>query len=264
MTAAIQDRVTTREGVVFGTGGGRELRCDIYEPPPAVKNGLGILLLHGGGWSSGDRSQLRGYGVLLGRRGYTCIASEYRLTGEALWPAQIEDVNCAVRWVRANAAELGIDPDRLVVSGNSAGGHLSLLAGARMDPAFEGSGGNAGVSSAVSAVISFYPPTGLDKRDWGGMPALFGKGASVETMRAASPLTYANANFPPTLLIHGNKDEVVPEAEATNMYEALNKAGVPVELHMFAGQPHGFDADPKLGRQCAEIMLSFLERFVGR
>ena len=260
-TAQLSDRVTVREGVVFGTGGGRELRCDIFEPPPAVKNGIGVLLVHGGGWQSGDRSQLKGYGVLLGRRGYTCVASEYRLTGESLWPAQIEDVKCAIRYMRANAGELGIDPDRLVVSGNSAGGHLSLMAGAA-SRGFEGNGGNNDVSSSVAAVISFYPPTGLDAREWGGMPVLFGKGAPVETMQKASPLTYAGPGFPPTLIIHGNKDEVVPEAEATNMYEALNKAGVPVELHMFANQPHGFDADPKLGRQCAEIMLSFLDRFV--
>lgn len=263
MTAPVQDRVVIREGVVFGTGGGRELRCDIYEPPAGVKNGIGVLLIHGGGWSQGDRTQLKGYGVLLGRRGYTCIASEYRLTGEALWPAQIEDVKCAIRYVRANAADLGIDPDRLVISGNSAGGHLSLMAGGAMsEPGFEGSGGNAGVSSAVAAVISFYPPTGLDRRSWGGLPALFGKGASEATLKGASPLAYATASFPPTLLIQGNKDDVVPAGESTRMYEALEAAGVPVELHMFANQPHGFDADPKLGRQCSELMLSFIDRFV--
>lgn len=262
MTAPVQDRVTTREGVVFGAGGGRELRCDIYEPPPAIKNGIGVVLVHGGGWSSGDRSQLKGYGVLLGRRGYTCIASEYRLTGEALWPAQIEDVNCAIRYVRANAAELGVDPDRLVVSGNSAGGHLALMAGADTPAAFEGTGGNAGVSSAVSAVIAFYPPTGLDKRAWGGMPTLFGKGAPVETMKSASPLEYATQAFPPTLLMHGNADELVPNNEVTSMYDALHAAGVPVEMHMFANQPHAFDADPKLGRLSAEIMLSFLDRYI--
>jgi len=263
MTSLTQDRVNIREAVVFGTGGGRELRCDIFEPPPAVKNGIGVLLIHGGGWSQGDRSQLKGYGVLLGRRGYTCIASEYRLTGEALWPAQIEDVKCALRYFRANAAEFGIDPERIVVSGNSAGGHLSLVAGGTSAvSAFEGSGGNAEQPTSVAAVISFYPPTGLDRRSWGGMPSLFGPGAPVETLQQASPLTYATKDFPPTLLIHGNADEVVPAAEATNMYEALNAAGVPVEMHMFASQPHGFDADPKLGRQCAEIMLSFMDRFV--
>lgn len=263
MTSTMQDRVTTREGVVFGTGGGRELRCDIYEPPPAVKNGIGVLLIHGGGWSQGDRTQLRGYGVLLGRRGYTCMASEYRLTGEALWPAQIEDVKAAIRYMKANAGQLGIDPGRLVVSGNSAGGHLSLVAaGTANVAAFEGSGGNSGVSTEVAAAISFYPPTGLDKRDWGGLPSLFGKGAPEDVLRGASPLSYAGAAFPPTLLIHGNADEVVPAGEATAMYEALHEAGVPVELHMFANQPHGFDADPKLGRECANIMLSFLDRFV--
>jgi len=264
MTAPVQDRVTTREGVIFGTGGGRELRCDIYEPPPAVKNGIGVLLVHGGGWSQGDRTQLKGYGGLLGRRGYTCVASEYRLTGEALWPAQVEDVKCAIRYMRANAAELGIDPDRIAVSGNSAGGHLSLLAGAAMASSFEGEGGNEGVSSDVSAVISFYPPTGLDRWEWGGMSTLFGKGAGVETMKAASPLEYATAAFPPVLLIHGNQDEVVPVGEATRMYEALVAAGGTAEIHVFAGQPHGFDADPKLGRLCAELMLSFLDRYIPR
>lgn len=266
MTTMPADRVTVRSDVVFATGGGRDLRCDIYEPPAGTANGIGVLLVHGGGWSGGDRSQLKGYGFLLGRKGYTCVASEYRLTGEALWPAQIEDVKAAIRYMRANAGELGIDPDRIVVSGNSAGGHLSLMAGGTSAVAeFEGSGGNAGVPSGVAAVISFYPPTGLDARSWGGLPSLFGKGASEETLRGASPLTYAAAaGFPPTLLIQGNRDEVVPASEATAMYEALDAAGVPVELHMYANQPHGFDADPHLGRQCADIMMSFMDRMVPR
>lgn len=261
MTIAAENRVEIRPDVVFGTGGGRELRCDVYEPPPAVKNGIGVLLIHGGGWRQGDRSQLRGYGVLLGRRGFTCVSTEYRLTGESLWPAQIEDVKAALRWMRANAGELGIDPERIVVSGNSAGGHLSLvLAGTSAVASLEGEGGNAGVSTKVAAAIAFYPPTGLDRREWGGMPALFGEGAGQETMKDASPLSYATKEFPPTLLIQGNADEVVPASESQRMYDALHAAGVPVEMHMFANQPHGFDADPRLGRECAAIMISFMDR----
>lgn len=257
----VQDRVNVREGVVFGTGGGRDLRCDIFEPPPGVANGIGVLLVHGGGWSSGDRTQLRGYGILLGRRGYFCVASEYRLTGEALWPAQIEDVKAAIRYMRANAADFGIDPEKLVIEGNSAGGHLSLMAaGTPHLPHFEGTGGNAGVSTKVAAAIAFYPPTGLERRAWGGLPSLFGPDASQETLKTASPLTYATKDYPPTLLIQGNADDVVPAREATAMYDALHAAGVPVEMHMYANQPHAFDADPKLGRQCAEIMASFIER----
>lgn len=261
MTAPASARVAIREGVPFGTGGGRTLNCDIFEPPAGTANGIGVLLVHGGGWSGGDRTQLRGYGILLGRSGYLCVASEYRLTGEALWPAQIEDVKAAIRWMRANATELGIDPARIVISGNSAGGHLSLVAAGTPDTAtLEGSGGNAGVSSAVAASIAFYPPTGLEKRQWGGLPSLFGPNAPAETLRTASPLTYATSSFPPTLLIQGNADDVVPAAEATSMYDALLAQRVPVELHMYANQPHGFDADPHLGRQCADIMMSFISR----
>jgi acetyl esterase/lipase len=261
MTTPSQARVTIREGVPFGTGGGRTLNCDIYEPPAGTANGIGVLLLHGGGWSGGDRTQLRGYGVLLGRCGYLCVASEYRLTGEALWPAQIEDVKAAIRWMRANTGELSIEPDRIVVSGNSAGGHLSLVAaGAANVPEFEGKGGNEGVSSEAAAAIAFYPPTGLEKREWGGLPSLFGPDASIETLRTASPLTYADEHYPPTLLIQGNADDVVPAIEATAMYDALHAKGVPVELHMYADQPHGFDADPHLGRQCADLMMSFIQR----
>lgn len=254
-------RVNIREHVNFGTGGGRALHCDVYEPPSGTANGIGVLLVHGGGWSGGDRSQLRGYGILLGRCGYLCVASEYRLTGEALWPAQIEDVKAAIRWMRANPASLGIDPERIVISGNSAGGHLSLVAaGTPQVEKFEGNGGNTGVSSAVAASIAFYPPTGLEKREWGGLPSLFGRDASEETLRTASPLTYAKPGFPPTLIVQGNADDVVPAKEATSMYEALHEAKVPVELHIYANQPHGFDADPHLGRQCADIMMSFIQR----
>lgn len=261
MQPATSDRVTIRPEVVFGTGGGRDLVCDVYEPPAAVRNGVGVLLVHGGGWSEGDRTQLSGYGILLGRRGYTCVASEYRLTGEALWPAQIEDVKCALRWMRANSDRLGIDPGKIVVEGNSAGGHLALIMGGTANRAeFEGTGGNAGVDTSVSAVIAFYPPTGLERREWGGLPALFGHGTQPDVLRGASPLTYASANFPPALLIHGNIDETVPVSETTAMYDALVAAGATAELHVFANQPHGFDADPKLGRLSADVMMSFLER----
>ncbi len=259
-----EDRVRVEDGVVFGRGSGRALRCDVYYPPDGMRKGIGVLLVHGGGWQSGDRSQLKGYGILLGRRGYTCVASEYRLTGEALWPAQIEDVKAALRWMRANAEALRIDPEKIVIEGNSAGGHLALVAaGAAGMADFEGDGGNPGMSSSVAAAIAFYPPTGLERRSWGGLPVLFGPEAAPETLKAASPLTYAGKAYPPTLIIQGNADEIVPAREATAMYEALHDAGAPVELHMFANQPHGFDADPRLGRECAGIMVSFLERSVG-
>lgn len=259
-------RVTVEEGVVFGTGGGRDLKCDIYTPPGRPRNAPAVLLLHGGGWQRGDRSQLRGYGILLGRKGFVCVCSEYRLIPEVTWPALLHDVKAAIRWMRANSARLDIDPAKIAVEGNSAGAHLALMAAATPDVAeFEGEGGNSGVSTELAAAIAFYAPTYLgepgdvvnERRS-----ALFGEHDSVEVRRAASPVSYARADFPPTLLMHGTNDELVPQSQSIRMYEALMKAGATVELHIYAGQPHAFDAQRDFGRQCADVMGLFLSRYV--
>lgn len=261
-----EGRVTIAEDVVFATGGGRELRCDVYTPPGSPKDAPAVLLVHGGAWRQGDRKQLRGYGVLLGREGYVCVASEYRLTPESPWPAQIHDVKAAIRFVRANAERLGVDPERIAIEGNSAGAHLTLLAaGTPDDPAFEGDGGHPDVTSNVAAAIAVYPPTLFHhgtERLHGSLPILALADDHPEIARAASPVTHVSEAFPPTLLIHGTADATVPPSASMVMYEALHKAGVPVELHMYAGQPHAFDAAPAFGRQCAQIMLLFLSRYV--
>ena len=262
-------RVTIEEGVVFGTGGGRELRCDVFTPPGGPRRAPGVLLLHGGGWRSGDRSQLRGYGILLGREGYVCVASEYRLAPDHHWPAHIHDVKAALRWMHANADRIGIDPERIAVSGNSAGAHLALmLAATPGDPELEGEGGNPGVPTDVAAVVAIYPPTdlthlvGTDPQSDDAVRTFLGPAATDETTRRASPIAYARAGFPPTLLIHGTADRVVSHRESLRMYEALEQAGVPVELHLYAGQPHAFDAASAFGRQCVEIIRLFLGRYV--
>jgi acetyl esterase/lipase len=268
--AAETGRVTFEYDVVVGRGGGRDLKCDIYVPPPTTGNGAGVLLVHGGGWRSGDKTQLRGYGILLGRLGYTCVACEYRLSGEAKWPAQIHDVKAALRWMRANAARLNIDPEKIAVEGNSAGGHLSLMLAGTPDVAeFEGDGGNPGVPTHVAASIAFYAPAVLGREgrevvqgvEMDVVSLLMGDG-DMERRRLASPVTYARAAFPPTLLMHGNKDATVPARASLVMYEALDKAGAPVELHIYEGMPHAFDRHPTFGRQAAAIMTTFLDRHV--
>jgi acetyl esterase/lipase len=262
-------RVTIEEGVVFGTAAGRDLRCDIFTPPGSPRRAPGVLLLHGGGWRSGDRSQLRGYGILLGREGYVCVASEYRLAPAHHWPAHLHDVKAALRWMRANADRLGIDPERIAVSGNSAGAHLALmLAATPGEPEFEGEGGNPAVATEVAAVIAIYPPTdlthlvGTDPQSDDAVRTFLGPAVIAETARRASPIAYARADFPPTLLIHGTADTVVNYRESLRMFEALEAAGAPVELHLYAGQPHAFDAAAAFGRQCAQIMRLFLDRHV--
>ena len=265
MSVAESGRVTVEEGVVFGQGGGRELKCDVYTPPGNPTHAPGVLLVHGGGWSGGDRTQLKGHGILLGRAGYVCVATEYRLSGEAKWPAPLHDVKAALRWMRANAPRLGIDPARIAVSGNSAGGHLSLMvAGTQNVAEFEGDGGNHGVDTSVVACIAIYPPVELQAGSPldGAVGMLMGEGATDAAYAGASPISHVRPGFPPTLLIHGNKDELVPEEASLSIYRALRKAGASAELHVYADQPHAFDASPVFGRQTVQIMDLFLHRYM--
>jgi acetyl esterase/lipase len=259
-------QVRVEEQVVFGTGGGRDLHCDVFHPPVEGTGRPAVLLVHGGAWMHGDRTQLRGYGILLARYGIVCVASEYRLSGEAQWPAQIHDVKAALRWLRANAERLGVDATRIIVSGNSAGAHLALMLAGLPSGEQDGDGGNPGVPTDVAAVIAIYPPTELRRGRHLDDPIslLLGPDANRELEAAASPIKYVHPGYPPTMLVHGNADEIVPVEASFAMYHALVEAGAPVELHVFDGEAHAFDTNPALGRQVADLIALFIERKVGR
>ena len=280
MPVRMPGRVSVEENVVFGSGGGRGLHCDVYSPPEDGAGRAAVLLLHGGGWMQGDRSQLKGYAIQLARFGFVCVCSEYRLSQESSWPAQINDVKAAMRWLRANATRLGVDEQRICVSGNSAGAHLALMLAGTEDGQLEGEGGHAAASSRCAAVVAIYPPTLLRVGqpddaigrllgcDLLGRDMLGSNSSGRKVSRAiedeASPLTYARADFPPTMLIHGNADTIVPASHSFEMYDALAKAGAAVELHIYDGVPHAFDSDAEFGRQVTELIALFLDRKVRR
>jgi acetyl esterase/lipase len=258
-------RVELREAVVVGTTGSRDLLADVFVPPAEVANGIGLLLIHGGGWQEGDRSQLRGYGFLLGRRGVTCVAPDYRLVDEGIWPAPLHDVKAALRWMRASADELGVDPARIGALGASSGGHLALLlAGTATSPNWEGQGGNPGSGTELAAAIGLYSPTRLipgGEMLSEGVERLLGSDATADTHREASPIEHVHEGWGPVMLLHSNPDRVVPRHQSLDLYEALQAAGVPTELHMFEGRPrHAFDVAPAMGRLTAHLAVEFLER----
>jgi acetyl esterase/lipase len=266
---ADKPQVTIREGVVFGRGGDQTLACDLYIPPERPTNAPGLLLVHGGGWRRGERVQMRAFGIQLALQGFVCVSSSYRLVPASPWPAQIHDVNAALRYMRAQAGELGIDPAKLASVGASAGAHLVLLAAGTADRAeFQGDGGHPGVSSAVAATVGIFAPTVLAPRGQkvsGAVPgsAVLEDKDDEDTARLASPLTHVSASYPPTLLLHGTADRVVPPSASMRMYEALVEAKVPAELHMVAEQPHGYTVQRDFSRLSCTLISLFLKRYLG-
>lgn len=239
------------ETVTVGRGGERDLLADLYRPPEP--NGSGVVLIHGGSYQRGDRTQLRGYAIALGRAGYTCLACEYRLADEALWPAQLDDVHTALAYFHARAAALGLDPTRVAVAGNSAGGQLALLAAVRAEWPI----------AAVAALYAAVDFLGDDARAKGApeaMKYLLGPDVSEARLAAMSPLHHVRVEFPPTLLATGNHDEMIHWGESLRMFQALTDAGVASELHVFDGAGHAFDLSPDLGRQCAGLLVTFFDR----
>jgi len=263
-----QGRVSIKEGIVIGEGDGRSLEADVFLPPLEEKNRPAVLFIHGGGWIEGDRSQLRGYGILLARLGFVCMCNSYRLSNESIWPAQIQDVNCAIRYLRANATDLGLDPDRIGVSGNSAGGHLSLMAAAtNYDQIFEGEGGSNEVSSEIKAVCAIYPPTTIRQLEMlnpleNAFLMLMGKEAKKEDYDKASPLNYVTEDYPPCMLIHGSTDSVVRLKDSTKFYEKLIEFNRPASLHIFSEEEHAFDGEPDYGRAIADLQALFFLKYL--
>jgi acetyl esterase/lipase len=229
--------------VTYCTVAGGALKMDIYAPARWSTTPAPVtLFVHGGAWSAGDKADGEGapeIAELVGR-GYVVAAINYRLAPRYVFPAQIEDVKCAVRYLRANAAALHIDPSRIGAWGSSAGGHLvSLLGTADRRAGMEGTGGYARQSSRVQAVVDMF-----GRADLTGIPQtrpdllpIFGGAANLVKY---SPITYASKGDPPFLILHGDHDTVVPPELSQRFYDRLKAVGVPVTLVMVRNAEHGF------------------------
>src|SRR5262247_1989610 len=189
-----KNSVSVEKDVVFGKGGDMDLKLDIYRPPAGNEKRMATIHFHGGGFSRGSKDSLservRPYAAL----GYVAIAAQYRLSGQAGFPALVHDAKAAIRWVRANAKNLGIEPQRIATVGYSAGGYHALFtAGTGDRPEWEGTGGNPGVSTKVAACLAYYPATNV-------LGNMLPAGATDEDRRAANAATYIAAGFPPTAI----------------------------------------------------------------
>jgi acetyl esterase/lipase len=237
----------------------RDLGIDIFWPESDSKR-TAVILLHGGGWTFGHRSDMHRYGNLLRERGFLAIAAEYRLTGEAPWPTQIMDVKDVIRWTRDNADWLRIDPDKIALQGFSAGGHLALLA------AGTAGGSCFGAPAPVAAVVALFAPPDLTKAAHPVRPpplvSLFGPDGNEDAARAASPLQHVAPGFPPAFLLTGMADKLLPYQETLRLFEALVAAGTQAELHLYHDHSHEFAALPSMTAPVQDEIALFLDRAV--
>jgi acetyl esterase/lipase len=253
LRGALEDKYTLRRDVEYGKAGDRALLLDLMLPKAeSDKPRPTIVWIHGGGWRNGDKNSGAGrLAPLLVDGRYVGVSIGYRLSGEATWPAQIHDCKAAIRWLRANATQYNIDPNRIGVWGSSAGGHLVSLLGTSGDvKELEGSNGSAGYSSRVNCVADYCGPSdflafGLQaprmQEPNGAVYRLFGGPlASHEaSARAASPVTHVSADDPPFLVVHGTQDNTVPIKQAELFEVALKKSGVDVTYIRMEGGGHG-------------------------
>jgi acetyl esterase/lipase len=238
---------------------------DVYFPE---SGGLWPVLVyvHGGAWMHGDKSEAGMFARLMTAQGYLVVSVNYRLYPEAQFPAMIEDVKCAVRSLRANAAQYNLDPNRVGAVGVSAGGHLVSLLGTTDASTGWDVGEYLEQSSRVQAVIAMAGVMDLSRKfpnaDIEAMKRVgFGEYNVVE----ASPISHVTPDDPPFLLIHGDRDELVPVEQSQLMYDRLVQENVPAQLVVVKNASHSFTAPggmtPTVG-EINQIILEFLARYL--
>jgi acetyl esterase/lipase len=252
--AQLPDNIVVQRDLEYAKAGDVSLKLDVYQPKAeSAKPRPCVVWIHGGGWQNGNKSN--GARMLVGvlaSGDYVGASVGYRLTDVASWPAQINDCKAAIRYLRANATKLGIDPNKIGVWGGSAGGHLVSLLGTSGDvPELEGNLGTTGVSSRVTCVVDFCGPAdfalfGLDSprlnesnnsvyKLFGGPPK-----DKADTAKQASPVTYVTKDDPPFLIMHGTADPLVPINQAQRLHDAQQQAGCSTLFVKVIDGGHGF------------------------
>lgn len=250
--------------------GEKDLLLDLYLPKDPEGSLPLLVWVHGGAWRGGDKSPCRA--VWMVERGYAVASINYRLSQEAIFPAQIHDCKAAVRWLRAHAEQYRLDPERIGAWGSSAGGHLVALLGTSGDvKELEGEGENLEFSSRVQAVCDWFGPS--DFLQMRGVPSRIDRNSPdspeallvggplqerKEQCRRANPVTYITPDDPPFLIMHGEQDDIVPLNQSQLLHEALKKAGVDVTYHLVKGAGHGFDG-PELDKMVTDFFAEHLK-----
>lgn len=264
--------VKAHRDLVYVEGGHERNKLDLYLPEKAAGPLPLIIWVHGGGWQNGSKDGCPPLRAGYVAQGYAVASINYRLSGHAVFPAQIDDCKAAIRWLRAHAKEYSLDPQRFGVWGSSAGGHLVALIGTSGDVKAFDVGANLDQSSRVQAVCDYYGPTdftvfvttpGYESHATDASPEAKLIGGSVmqnkDKAARVNPITYVTKDDPPFLIVHGDKDPTVPINQSQLLFDALKKTEVSAHFHTIHGAGHG---GPGFAGQNIDEMVSqfFAER----
>lgn len=253
-TSYIPPNLMCLRNVEFGKGDQRTLRMHIVKTKTLPEIPMPVLIwIHGGGWCKGSKEEGIQRLIPFAKNGYFCASIEYRLSSEAIFPAQVEDCKCAIRFLRAHAKDFHLDADHIGVWGASAGGHLAALLGTTQHvKELEGAGGWGNFSSRVQAVCNWFGPTDLltmnafpskIDHDAANSPESMLIGGPIqkhkEKAAKANPITYITTEAAPFLIMHGDDDLLVPLNQSQLLFEALERSGVEATLEIIAGGGHG-------------------------
>lgn len=256
--------------VTYARADGVDLRLDVYRPKVKNPKKLPTLIwIHGGGWRGGSKESYSLRVLPWLEMGWNVVNVEYRLTGVARAPAAVEDCRCALRWVFENAEKYSFDTERIVVSGQSAGGHLALLTGMAADEAsFDNN--CPGKPVKVAAIVNWFGITdvgdllqGKNKTEFASNWIGQDRFGDADLIRRVSPISYVRPGSPPIITIHGDKDPLVPYDHAVRLHKALTNAGVANELVTIRNGDHG-DFSKEDSKRAYRAVRKFLRKHLIR
>ena len=262
----IPESLTFYDDVVYATHDGVELSLDIFVPKSANTPRPVLLFIHGGGWSKGKKEDYLFYNIEFARLGYVTASVQYRLTPKHRFPANVQDVKCAIAFLRAHAKDFRIDPATVVALGGSAGGHLSLMAGYVQDPTLACPDDYDSMDTSVQAVVNLYgvvdctTPVAIKAHQ---VTSYIGKSydEAKESYEAASPIQHLDSNDPPTLTLHGTIDELVPIRQADMLHVKLDELGIDNYYDRVDGWPHSMDSAKPINDRCRYLIERFLAKY---
>jgi acetyl esterase/lipase len=248
---------------------GKSLQLNIYKSRNLSKTAPLLVFIHGGGWRGGDRADYLVYLIAFAKKGYVTATVSYRFLKDAPYPACVEDITDAVQWFYKNGETYGYDPDRIALVGGSAGAHLALLAGYgwKKTGVNRDSINPAGAGHHIKAVVDIYGPTDFTtefSRTNSTVTGFIAKSytEAPELYLEASPIHYLNPNNPPTMILHGTSDQIVPISQSDLLKHRLDSLGVPSVYYKVPLWPHTMDAIERVNVYSEAMMTGFFEKYV--